>query len=67
MNALFVLDRSRAPIPVLHAAFAGPGTAYQGYGEHNQRHWLSMWCDALEREPPTVTPFACGAPNGARS
>jgi phthalate 3,4-dioxygenase subunit alpha len=25
--------------------------AYQGFGEFNQRHWLSLWSDHLEREP----------------
>lgn len=30
------------------ASFSGPGTAYVGYGEHNQRQWLSLWCEHLE-------------------
>jgi hypothetical protein len=30
------------------ANFSGPGVAYQGFGEFNQRHWLSQWCDYLE-------------------
>ncbi|MEU3618012.1 Rieske 2Fe-2S domain-containing protein [Streptomyces sp. NPDC006872] len=30
------------------ASFSGPGTAYVGYGEHNQRQWLSIWSDYLE-------------------
>ena len=25
-----------------------PGLAYQGFGEFNQRHWLSLWSDHLE-------------------
>ncbi|TDC48905.1 aromatic ring-hydroxylating dioxygenase subunit alpha [Actinomadura sp. KC345] len=33
------------------ASFSGPGTAYVGFGEHNQRQWLSIWADHLEREP----------------
>jgi phenylpropionate dioxygenase-like ring-hydroxylating dioxygenase large terminal subunit len=30
------------------ASFSGPGTAYVGYGEHNQRQWLSIWSDYVE-------------------
>ncbi|HLI38665.1 MAG TPA: Rieske 2Fe-2S domain-containing protein [Streptosporangiaceae bacterium] len=29
-------------------SFSGPGTAYVGYGEHNQRRWLSLWADCLD-------------------
>jgi phenylpropionate dioxygenase-like ring-hydroxylating dioxygenase large terminal subunit len=29
--------------------FAGPATAYVGYGEHNQRAWLGLWADAMEK------------------
>jgi phenylpropionate dioxygenase-like ring-hydroxylating dioxygenase large terminal subunit len=32
-------------------SFSGPGTAYVGYGEHNQRRWLSLWADSLEGAP----------------
>lgn len=27
--------------------FSGPGVAYQGFGEHNQRQWLTLWSDYL--------------------
>ncbi|HEY1854044.1 MAG TPA: Rieske 2Fe-2S domain-containing protein [Solirubrobacterales bacterium] len=39
-------DDSHLEPPV--AGFAGPGTAWLGFTEHNQRHWLSLWCDAVE-------------------
>ena len=34
--------------------FSGPGRAFVGYGEYNQRHLLSRWADHLER--PTRQP-----------
>jgi hypothetical protein len=45
------LNSADQPIKPPLAAFAGPGVAYQGFGEFNQRHWLRMWSDQLEREP----------------
>jgi phthalate 3,4-dioxygenase alpha subunit len=36
------------------ASFSGPGTAYVGFGEHNQRQWLSLWCDHLQDARPTA-------------
>jgi phenylpropionate dioxygenase-like ring-hydroxylating dioxygenase large terminal subunit len=30
------------------ASFSGPGSAYVGFGEHNQRRLLSLWADYLE-------------------
>ncbi len=38
------------------AGFAGPGVAYQGFGEFNQRHWLRLWADCLDREPAVAGP-----------
>ena len=43
------LTHDGAPLVEPYAAFAGPGTAYQGFGEHNQRHWWRLWADAVER------------------
>jgi len=34
--------------------FSGPGEAYVGYGEYNQRHLLNRWADHLERPAATV-------------
>jgi hypothetical protein len=42
------------------AAFAGPGSKRQGFGEHNQRHFLDLWADALEVEPPVLPPLSFG-------
>ena len=30
----------------------GPGRAYTGFGEFNQRDFLNLWCDLLERDDP---------------
>ncbi|HLN71622.1 MAG TPA: Rieske 2Fe-2S domain-containing protein [Streptosporangiaceae bacterium] len=51
LNSRMGLTPAGQPIKPPLAAFAGPGLAYQGFGEFNQRHWLSLWSDHLEREP----------------
>jgi hypothetical protein len=38
------------PVKPPLATFAGPGVAYQGFGEYGQRHWLGLWADCLSRE-----------------
>ncbi|MGH3390422.1 MAG: Rieske 2Fe-2S domain-containing protein, partial [Actinomadura sp.] len=53
LNSRMGLTSAGAPIKPPLAAFSGPGTAYQGFGEFNQRHWLSLWSDHLETEPPS--------------
>jgi hypothetical protein len=40
--------------------FAGPGEAYVGYGEYNQRHLLSRWADHLEKPPADVAQVEVG-------
>ncbi|WP_209308884.1 Rieske 2Fe-2S domain-containing protein [Blastococcus sp. CT_GayMR16] len=40
--------------------FSGPGTAYVGYGEYNQRELLNRWADDMERPVPATGP-ATGA------
>ena len=60
LNSRMGLDHSGRPIPSPHEGFAGPGVAYQGFGEFNQRHWLSMWADAIERVPATSRLAAAG-------
>jgi len=62
LNNRMGLDHDGTPIVDQYEAFVGPGTAYQGYGEHNQRHWFSQWCDAIEREPPVLSTAAFGVP-----
>ena len=40
--------------------FSGPGTAYVGYGEYNQRELLNRWADDVARPPASRGP-ATGA------
>jgi phenylpropionate dioxygenase-like ring-hydroxylating dioxygenase large terminal subunit len=51
LNSRMGLTSAGEPVKPPLAAFAGPGVAYQGFGEFNQRHWLRQWTDHLEREP----------------
>lgn len=64
LNNRMGLDHDGRPIVDTFTGFAGPGTAYQGYGEHNQRHWMRMWSDAIERAPAAPPPVAFGRRNG---
>lgn len=56
LNSRMGLDSGGHPIKPPMAGFSGPGTARQGFGEFNQRHWLSLWSDHLESEPPARGP-----------
>jgi phenylpropionate dioxygenase-like ring-hydroxylating dioxygenase large terminal subunit len=51
LNSRMGLTSDDKPIKPPLAGFSGPGTAYQGFGEFNQRHWLSRWADYLEGSP----------------
>jgi phthalate 3,4-dioxygenase subunit alpha len=51
LNSRMGLTSEGKPVRAPLAAFAGPGLAYQGFGEFNQRHWLGLWSDSVEREP----------------
>jgi phenylpropionate dioxygenase-like ring-hydroxylating dioxygenase large terminal subunit len=51
LNSRMGLDHDGRPLAEPYGDFAGPGVAYQGFGEFNQRRWLAMWCDALEQAP----------------
>jgi phthalate 3,4-dioxygenase subunit alpha len=53
LNSRMGLNPEGKPLKEPLASFAGPGVAFQGYGEYGQRHWLSQWGDHLEREPYT--------------
>jgi phthalate 3,4-dioxygenase alpha subunit len=48
LNSRMGLTAAGQPIKPPLATFAGPGVAYQGFGEFNQRHWLRQWSDHLE-------------------
>jgi phthalate 3,4-dioxygenase alpha subunit len=43
-------------------SFSGPGRAYVGYGEHNQRSWLSLWSQHLgySGDPAEHSPVPAG-------
>ncbi|KAB2348475.1 Rieske 2Fe-2S domain-containing protein [Actinomadura rudentiformis] len=61
LNSRMGLTSAGKPLKPPLAGFSGPGTAYQGFGEFNQRHWLSMWGDHLLRPPPVHTSADMGA------
>jgi hypothetical protein len=46
LNNRMGLGRDGAPL-VAPLDWPGPGRAYQGFGEYNQRDLLSLWCDYL--------------------
>jgi len=50
LNSRMGLTSADKPLKPPLAGFSGPGVAYQGFGEFNQRHWLSMWSDAISAE-----------------
>ena len=60
LNNRMGIDHDGEPLVEEFADFAGPGSAYQGYGEHNQRHWFSMWCDSVEQDPLDLPAIAFG-------
>ena len=41
------------------ANFSGPGVAHVGFSEHNQRHWMEMWADYMEQQPPAPHAGPC--------
>jgi hypothetical protein len=50
--------------PLTAGQFSGPGEAYVGYGEYNQRHLLGRWADCLERPPSPVGQVQVSRPDG---
>ena len=48
LNSRMGLTSDDKPIKPPMTGFAGPGVAYQGFGEFNQRHWLAQWSEHLE-------------------
>ena len=48
LNSRMGLTSDDKPVKPPMDGFSGPGVAYQGFGEFNQRHWLSQWSDHLE-------------------
>ena len=66
LNSRMGLRHDGSPVAPLYADFAGPGVARQGFGEHNQRHLLGLWADAIRREPPRLPAIAFGGPTTGR-
>lgn len=66
LNNRMGIDHDGQPIKPQYEGFGAPGTAYQGFGEHNQRHWFSLWADHLEQSPPELDPIAFGLPAAGR-
>lgn len=54
------LTRGGEPLVPPLAEWPAPGRAFVGFGEHNQRQLLNLWCDYLERDEGA-------APDGAVS
>jgi phenylpropionate dioxygenase-like ring-hydroxylating dioxygenase large terminal subunit len=60
-----LLEDGGSVVPPLAAAqFSGPGEAYVGYGEYNQRHLLGRWADCLERPPAPARQVQVSRPDG---
>ena len=51
LNARMGLLRDGTELAPPLPAFAGPGEARVGFGEFNQRRWLTLWAQALAGEP----------------
>ena len=49
LNSRMGLDAAGKPLNPPVAGYHGPGTAYVGYGEYNQRALLAKWADLLEQ------------------
>ena len=60
LNNRMGLTHEGYPIVEQYDGFGGPGTAYQGFGEHNQRHWFALWADLIEQPAPELDPIAFG-------
>jgi phenylpropionate dioxygenase-like ring-hydroxylating dioxygenase large terminal subunit len=60
LNNRMGLTHDGDPIVEQYDDFGGPGVAYQGFGEHNQRHWFAMWADLIEQPAPEPERIAFG-------
>lgn len=52
LNSRMGLLADDKPVSPPLAHFSGPGVAYVGFGEYNQRAMLRAWADALDAPPP---------------
>ena len=53
-------DNKPVTPPLVH--WVGPGTAYVGYGEYNQRAMLALWADCLEQPVAEAARTELGTP-----
>lgn len=60
LNSRMGLTSEDKPLNPPLANFHGPGTAYVGYGEFNQRALLSEWADFIEKPLEEVERLAMG-------
>ncbi len=60
LNSRMGLTSADKPLNAPVADFHGPGTAYIGYGEFNQRALLREWADCIERPLEQVEQLAMG-------
>lgn len=60
LNSRMGLTSEDKPLNPPLADFHGPGTAYVGYGEFNQRALLSEWADLIEKPLEEVEKLAMG-------
>lgn len=60
LNSRMGLTSADKPLNAPVADFHGPGTAYIGYGEFNQRALLREWADCIERPLEKVEQLAMG-------
>lgn len=56
LNSRMGMRLDGEPVTPPLASLSGPGTAYVGYGEFNQRRWLSLWSDYVERPVRDAAP-----------
>lgn len=61
LNNRMGLDGSDKPLHPPVSGFHGPGTAYVGYGEFNQRAMLAQWADLLEKPVVDVAKTTTGS------
>ncbi len=52
LNSRMGLTADDKPVVPPLAHFSGPGTAYVGFGEYNQRALLARWADSMQRPVP---------------
>lgn len=64
LNSRMGLDAANKPLNPPVAGFHGPGVAYVGYGEYNQRALLGKWADFLERPMAPLASTELGGPAG---